>query len=110
LAFCSFEAERPLVFPGGRQLVKRAGLQTSATKPATKNVRREADLCRFTETVGILRVRQLREHADGTSLISPKSRGGWGYKPIPGAKTPDEEKKTLDEWAREQDSYEPPSV
>ena len=23
----------------------------------------------------------------------------WGYKPIPGAKTPDEEKKTLDEWA-----------
>ena len=28
----------------------------------------------------------------------------WGYKPIPGAKTPDDEKKTLDEWAREQDS------
>jgi len=28
----------------------------------------------------------------------------WGYKPIPGAKTPDEEKKMLDQWAREQDS------
>lgn len=28
----------------------------------------------------------------------------WGYKPIPGAKTPAEEKKTLDSWAREQDS------
>ncbi|HET8781589.1 MAG TPA: zinc-dependent metalloprotease [Pyrinomonadaceae bacterium] len=28
----------------------------------------------------------------------------WGYKPIPGAKTADEEKKTLDQWAREQDS------
>ncbi|MCA1577189.1 MAG: zinc-dependent metalloprotease [Acidobacteria bacterium] len=28
----------------------------------------------------------------------------WGYKPIPSARTPDEEKKTLDEWAREQDS------
>ena len=28
----------------------------------------------------------------------------WGYKPIPGADTPDEEKKTLDQWAREQDS------
>ena len=28
----------------------------------------------------------------------------WGYKPIPGAKTPDDEKKTLDEWAREQDA------
>ena len=28
----------------------------------------------------------------------------WGYKPIPGAKSPDAEKKTLDEWAREQDA------
>ena len=27
----------------------------------------------------------------------------WGYKPIPGAKTPDEEKTTLDEWARVQE-------
>lgn len=28
----------------------------------------------------------------------------WGYKPIPNARTPDEEKPTLDAWAREQDS------
>ncbi|MCA1629621.1 MAG: zinc-dependent metalloprotease [Acidobacteria bacterium] len=28
----------------------------------------------------------------------------WGYKPIPGARTPDEEKKTLNEWARQQDT------
>jgi Met-zincin/Domain of unknown function (DUF5117)/Domain of unknown function (DUF5118) len=28
----------------------------------------------------------------------------WGYKPISGARTSNEEKKTLDEWAREQDS------
>jgi hypothetical protein len=28
----------------------------------------------------------------------------WGYKPIPGAKTPEEEKPTLDQWAREQDT------
>ena len=28
----------------------------------------------------------------------------WGYKPIPGAKSPEDEKKTLDEWARVQDS------
>jgi hypothetical protein len=28
----------------------------------------------------------------------------WGYKPIPTAKTPDEEKPTLDTWAREQDT------
>lgn len=27
----------------------------------------------------------------------------WGYAPIPGAKTPEEEKPTLDKWAREQD-------
>jgi len=27
----------------------------------------------------------------------------WGYSPIPGAKTPDEEKKTLHKWAKEQD-------
>ena len=27
----------------------------------------------------------------------------WGYKPIPGAKTPDDEQPTLDKWAREQD-------
>jgi hypothetical protein len=28
----------------------------------------------------------------------------WGYKPIPGAHTPDEERPTLDQWARMQDS------
>jgi hypothetical protein len=28
----------------------------------------------------------------------------WGYKPVPAARTPDDEKKTLDEWARQQDS------
>lgn len=28
----------------------------------------------------------------------------WGYKPIPSAKTPQEEKATLDQWAREQDA------
>jgi hypothetical protein len=27
----------------------------------------------------------------------------WGYQPIPGATSPDAEKKTLDEWARQQD-------
>ncbi len=28
----------------------------------------------------------------------------WGYKPIPGAKSPEEERRTLDGWAREQDT------
>src|SRR5207237_4775855 len=27
----------------------------------------------------------------------------WGYKPVPAAKTPDEERQTLDGWARRQD-------
>lgn len=29
----------------------------------------------------------------------------WGYTPIPSARTPDEEKPTLDQWAREQDRF-----
>lgn len=29
----------------------------------------------------------------------------WGYAPIPGARTPDDEKSTLDAWAREQDRF-----
>jgi uncharacterized protein DUF4953/uncharacterized protein DUF5117/uncharacterized protein DUF5118 len=43
--------------------------------------------------------------ADLVPKIGPYDKWAtmWGYKPIPGAKTPDEEKKTLDEWAREQD-------
>jgi hypothetical protein len=28
----------------------------------------------------------------------------WGYKPIPGARTPDDERRTLDQWARMQDT------
>lgn len=28
----------------------------------------------------------------------------WGYAPIPGARTPDEERPTLDQWARQQDT------
>ncbi len=28
----------------------------------------------------------------------------WGYKPIPGARTPEDERRTLDEWARLQDA------
>ena len=28
----------------------------------------------------------------------------WGYTPIPGARTPEEERPTLDQWARQQDS------
>jgi hypothetical protein len=44
--------------------------------------------------------------ADLVPRIGPYDKWAtmWGYKPIPSAKSPDEEKKTLDEWAREQDA------
>jgi hypothetical protein len=43
--------------------------------------------------------------ADLIPGIGPYDRWAtmWGYKPIPEAKTPDAEKPTLDEWARQQD-------
>jgi hypothetical protein len=53
-------------------------------------------------------VAQPEDHIDPADLIpriGPYDRWAtmWGYKPIPAARTPDEEKKTLDEWARQQD-------
>jgi hypothetical protein len=43
--------------------------------------------------------------ADLVPKIGPYDKWAtmWGYKPIPGARTPDEEKATLDAWARQQD-------
>jgi hypothetical protein len=43
--------------------------------------------------------------ADLVPKIGPYDKWAtmWGYKPIPGARTPEDEKKTLDEWARQQD-------
>ena len=54
-------------------------------------------------------VAQPEDHIDTADLIpriGPYDRWAtmWGYKPIPGARTPDDEKKTLDEWARQQDA------
>ena len=53
-------------------------------------------------------VAQPEDHIDVADLvpgIGPYDRWAtmWGYRPIPGARTPDEEKKTLDEWSRQQD-------
>ena len=44
--------------------------------------------------------------ADLVPKIGPYDKWAtmWGYKPIPAAKSAEEEKKTLDEWAREQDA------
>jgi len=54
-------------------------------------------------------VAQPEDHIDPADLIQrigpyDKWLVMWGYKPIPGAKTPQEEKKTLDEWSRQQDT------
>jgi hypothetical protein len=45
------------------------------------------------------------EPADLIPGIGPYDRWAtmWGYKPIPGAKTPEDERKTLNEWAQAQD-------
>jgi hypothetical protein len=44
--------------------------------------------------------------ADLVPKIGPYDKWAtmWGYKPIPGAKTAEDEKKTLDEWAKQQDT------
>jgi hypothetical protein len=44
--------------------------------------------------------------ADLVPRIGPYDKWAtmWGYKPIPGAKNSEEEKKTLDEWAKQQDT------
>jgi hypothetical protein len=43
--------------------------------------------------------------ADLVPKIGPYDKWAtmWGYKPIPSARTPEDEKKTLDQWARQQD-------
>jgi hypothetical protein len=43
--------------------------------------------------------------ADLVPKIGPYDKWAtmWGYKPIPDARTPDEEKATLDQWAKQQD-------
>ncbi len=61
------------------------------------------DYCRFNYVV------QPEDHID-PKLLLPKVGPydiyavQWGYTPIPGAKSPDDEKATLDAWARKQDS------
>jgi hypothetical protein len=43
--------------------------------------------------------------ADLVPMVGPYDvwATAWGYKPVSGARTPDEEKPTLDKWSREQD-------
>ena len=98
----------------GHTLGFQHNMKASATYPAEK-VRDPQWLKTMSHTPTLMdysRFNYVAQPEDNIPLellipqIGPYDRWAtmWGYKPIPGAKTPDEEKKTLDEWAREQDS------
>jgi len=98
----------------GHTLGFQHNMKTSATYPAEK-VRDPQWLKTMSHTPTLMdysRFNYVAQPEDNIPLenlipqIGPYDKWAtmWGYKPIPGAKTPDEEKKTLDEWAREQDS------
>jgi hypothetical protein len=97
----------------GHTLGFQHNMKASSMYPADK-IRDRAWLKKMGHTPSIMDysrfnyVAQPEDHIDVADLvpgIGPYDRWAtmWGYKPIPGAKTPDEEKKTLDEWARQQD-------
>jgi hypothetical protein len=98
----------------GHSLGFQHNMKASSTYPAEKVRDREwvkkmghtptlMDYSRFNY------VAQPEDRIDPVDLIpriGPYDRWAtmWGYKPIPAAKTPDEEKPTLDQWARAQDA------
>jgi hypothetical protein len=98
----------------GHSLGFQHNMKASSTYPAEKVRDREwvkkmghtptlMDYSRFNY------VAQPEDRIDPVDLIpriGPYDRWAtmWGYKPIPHAKAPDEEKPTLDEWARAQDT------
>lgn len=97
----------------GHTLGFQHNMKASATYPADKIRDREwlkkmghtptlMDYSRFNYVV---QPEDKIEPADLIPKIGPYDKWAtmWGYKPIPGARTPNDEKKTLDEWARQQD-------
>ena len=97
----------------GHTLGFQHNMKASATYPAEKIRDREwlkkmghtptlMDYSRFNYVV---QPEDKVEPSDLIPKIGPYDKWAtmWGYKPIPGARTPDEEKKTLNEWARQQD-------
>ncbi|HYL98853.1 MAG TPA: zinc-dependent metalloprotease, partial [Blastocatellia bacterium] len=89
-------------------------MKASAEYPADK-VRDPEWLAKMGHTPSIMdysRFNYVAQPEDGVNVADLVPRIGpydiyatmWGYKPVPGAATPDDERKTLDDWAREQDS------
>jgi len=98
----------------GHTLGFQHNMKASSEYPA-ENIRDAAWVKKMGHTPSIMDysrfnyVAQPEDHIDPTDLIpriGPYDKWAtmWGYKPIAGAKSPDEEKKTLDEWARAQDA------
>ena len=89
-------------------------MKASATYPAD-SVRSRTFVARMGHTPTLMdysRFNYVAQPEDSIPLpllvpdIGPYDRFAtmWGYKPIPGARTPDDEKPTLDAWARQQDA------
>jgi len=98
----------------GHTLGFQHNMKASATYPAD-SIRSPSFLARWGHTPTLMdysRFNYVAQPEDSIPLkdlipdIGPYDKFAtmWGYKPIPGAKTPDEERETLDRWAREQDT------
>ena len=98
----------------GHTLGFQHNMKASSEYPA-ENIRDAAWVKKMGHTPSIMDysrfnyVAQPEDHIDPADLIpriGPYDKWAtmWGYKPIAGAKSADDERKTLDEWARAQDA------
>lgn len=89
--------------------LKASSLYTIAQVRDPKWVKENGYSPSIMDDAGFNYVAQPEDNIDPNDLIPKvgpydKFAIAWGYKPVPGAKTPDAEKPMLDQWAREQDS------
>ncbi|HVT39123.1 MAG TPA: zinc-dependent metalloprotease, partial [Gemmatimonadaceae bacterium] len=98
----------------GHSIGFQHNMKSSATYPAD-SIHNKDFVHRMGHTATLMdysRFNYVAQPEDGIALEDLIPRIGpydiwavkWGYSPIPGAKTPDDERGTLDQWAREQDS------
>jgi hypothetical protein len=98
----------------GHTLGFQHNMKASSMYPADK-IRDKAWVAKMGHTPSIMdyaRFNYVAQPEDGIALEDLIPRIGpydvwatkWGYAPIPGASTPQEEKATLDKWSREQDN------
>jgi hypothetical protein len=98
----------------GHSIGFQHNMKSSATYPAD-SIHNKDFVHRMGHTATLMdysRFNYVAQPEDGIALEDLIPRIGpydiwavkWGYSPIPNAKSPDDERRTLDEWAREQDS------